>query len=198
VVRAILVVGLAGAACARSSPIATLTGSDGEPASFRGESTVSWRVYERGVSWTEHTTYALEIELRLGSADSGTLRVVGTRETTSAFLMDEDREPESSSDLVDHSWRVAVVEDAGDGIELDVLDDGDRVQAYRCRARSYPDKPAPVLVCAPQLAHDGLAWEDPLPAYLRLPLVLTHRGRVHVELAGEQGRATTVDDIDVR
>ena len=193
----LLTSGLSLSACSHPSLLAELTGSTRGPRVLSGESKVSWSVEEGGVSWTELSIYAVQTQLRVASDDTCTLVVVGTLDVSSSFYRDEDPRETEARYEVDDAWRCALIEDEADGFAFVVLDDESEVQRYRCRSRQYPDKPAPALVCVPELSHDGWAWKDPLPGYLRLPLVLTHSGQIHAEVWGQQERATTVEDIDV-
>lgn len=165
-----------------------------EPVTLVGQSETTWRVFEPGVSWTENTTSNLRISLTVKADGRASLLVRGHRTIESSFrTADGSGDPERSSHEVDDRWSGRLRR--GDPARLEIRErdeDEAPAQVYRCARDDIGGSEIPRVRCTPTIPNAGEPWEDPLPAYLRLPLVLGRGQPVHTWISGEQGQAPSV------
>jgi hypothetical protein len=172
-------------------------GSDGAevialpPGTYRTQLELNFSVHDRGVGYHESNEYELAVDLMLPPAGPGTLKVRGTLEHKSMHLRPSDPHgTESRNFPVDDSLKV---ERSGRELRVRGLKPRQE-QTFACARQRVPvdDKPTAVLWCRPTTRYTGLPWSDPLPHWLRVPLVFPVEGELRAEISASHESAPRV------
>jgi hypothetical protein len=162
-----------------------------EPGTYRGQLELHFTMREGGVGYHQSSEYKLALELTLTPAGSGTLKAHGVLRWSSAFL--EPTGPaRAQSDQVEIN-DTAKVERSGGRLRVR-LEQNRPEQIFECgRERvTVEEKSIAVLRCRPLTTYTGMPWSDPLPPWLRAPLVFAVDGNVCAQVLSEPKSASTV------
>lgn len=161
------------------------------PGLYRGELVLRFDLEDRGVAYYQTSDYDLRVELDIARNGSVTLRAKGTCESRHTWLTSpprsEARKPATIDDLwqgrFDKEHRLRLVKSvASKGVEHELRCTPERAVV---RGRSIG-----VVRCDAASHYSGLPWEDRVPDYLRVPLVLAARGSVRSSVNGSHRGAT--------
>ena len=162
-----------------------------------GRVDLAFTIHDRGVAHVTNLRYALDAELEVGPRRRATLRVRGTLDRSAAFMVppggvrDEGRAPLA----IDETHRGTVVQNDRDALVVELDPDARGVShRWRCaRTRErVGDRDRALLRCEGATPHTGLPWRDPLPAYLRAPMVLARGGGVRADVHASQDHSASV------
>lgn len=114
------------------------------------------------------TESRLEEALDVTALDTAVLTVRQHASTRGQFLA-PDAGVDESRGAGEDTWRGEIRRDAG---QL-TLRRGASAQQYQCRA--HVEGGTEYVYCTPTAGFRGMPWNDPLPAYLRVPLIFPTR-----------------------
>lgn len=162
-----------------------------------GRVVLAFTIHDRGVAHVSNLHYALDAELEVGPDRRATLRVRGTLERTAAFLVPPGglREEGRARLEIDQTHRGTIVQDDRDAFVVQLDPDARGVShPWRCaRTRErVGERDRALLRCEGATPHTGLPWRDPLPAYLRAPMVLARGGGVRADVTASQDHGASV------
>lgn len=166
-------------------------------ATHSGRVELAFTIHDRGVAHVTSLRYALDAELEVGPDRRVTLRVRGTLDRTASFMVPPGgvRDEGRARLEIDETHRGTVVQDDRDALVVELDPDARGVShRWRCaRTRErVGDRDRALLRCEGATPHTGLPWRDPLPAYLRAPMVLARGGGVRADVTASQGHAASV------
>jgi len=135
---------------------------------LHAEVALRWTVRDRGTAYLQVTESRLEEALDVTAPDTAVLTVRQHASTRGRFLV-ADAGVDESRGVTEETWRGDIRRDAGQLI----LRRGALAQEYQCRA--HVEGGRDYVYCTPIAGFRGMPWNDPLPAYLRVPLIFPAR-----------------------
>ncbi len=151
------------------------------PGSHRGQLSLRYGYHEGGVGAVINSQYDVELEL-VTKAGAVELRVHGRGERTTTYTTPGTPRPADKS-----AWPIdAVLVGELQGGTLRLHDkDGSAAQEMRCTAPTVDVGAGPmrILRCEPTTLRKGFPWNDRVPPFLRVPLVVALTGKVRAEIS---------------
>jgi hypothetical protein len=166
------------------------------PGVLHGQLDQTWHIRDPGVAYHQTSRSKLKLALETRAGGLVVLRARGQVETVGVFLDPSAKKtgaPGSPAPTpVNDDWTGHWVRDGGDlvlRLETRTGASGSFVHDLRCvrATETVSGKPLDIVRCLPIQAFKGLPWNDAMPKYVRVPLVLSVNGDVHATISGGDG-----------
>ncbi len=166
--------------------------ADGEmlaPGRYEGQMALDFSIRDRGVAHITQRQHDLDLRLEVGPNGSVSLFVHGTVEVSAATLTQSGTSrAERRTTPIDHEWHGRFVRSGADiRLRFDRSTGARPPVALELRCTrersSVPGISRSLVRCEPIGRYTGMPWNDPLPAYVRVPIVLARRGSVRAIIA---------------
>ncbi|NOU30123.1 MAG: hypothetical protein HOO96_19650 [Polyangiaceae bacterium] len=135
---------------------------------LRAQVALRWTVRDRGTAYVQVTESRLDEALDVTASATAVLTVRQRASTRGQYLV-PDAAVDESRGAGDDTWRGEIRREAWQlTLRRDAL-----AQEYQCAAQV--EGGAEYVYCTPTSGFRGMPWSDPLPAYMRVPLVFPAR-----------------------
>jgi len=156
-----------------------------------------YEFYEGGVSALSHSRYLLNLRLNVSSSGAAMLLVNGTSETQ--VIMPHKQMTRVHNSVIGISWVGKIkLEEASPRLDLRFKGFSQELQCV-VSTKGAGERFGHLLRCSPITRQKGFPWKDPLPPYLRVPLIfgIGHEIWTNVQIRAPVGESMSMPHPEV-
>ncbi len=164
---------------------------------YRGQLALRSSIHDEGVAYIFTQEYELELQLELSRTGAVHLHVVGTAQSQGVTLDARARPSEPRTSAIDEEWAGTATQIGREiSLHLERVGTGPSTvsQDLRCGLEGTTGTSLPAFWrCEPTTHYEGMPWNDPVPAYLRVPFVFGTGAGVRAEVIAPDRTPASVE-----